>query len=1547
MKCSTVVWRGGNILFVALLVSLCSYHDNGLQSFWGWRAVGVEAATTPLRIIFTGSIEGNYDKRKSDFGRRYGGLPYLASEINSQKQDATGKSIPTLTVDCGQHRSVGLLDTIDLGQVAIEYFHHLKYDVIGIGQDDFLAGVSNLLEGLKLAPSGLQTKMVASNLKFGALLANEFWSLMSQFVVLTAVVPGSAAGSSPSVKVGVVSFVDPNLCQITACEVNGTSILEPQPIVTSINNNVATMKAQNPDIDIVVCLLTGFLGEHVVDQELVVQLNVDVLLYTYEFQGTETGNSPFYGIQDQPHPVQLSRPENKGILIVGGAPYSGTIGVLDLQVDKATKQATLDLTTPGSRNLISPVLQCAAAANSGVTLEVGCTQPDATVEAIVVNRESKMNAVISEVIGYNNKFMHGNPEVCRFTECRTGSLVTKALYDYAIFAGKPCDIAITNGGSIRANLSEGNLTLSDLYKAFPFNDVIKRSNITGKDLLALMENGLSKVVRNKSSESISQAFDNGGTGRFLHYSGAHVYYNSNDDPGSRVHSVFVESQTIKGPLGYRKIDTQVYYTICASSFLTGGGDEFTFGSANVPDLIQYDKTLQEVLRWYMVRHANLSISVPPPYANPLQLPADCNCPLPRVTDVDETLLCPSGCYHGVCLSNSTCSCSSFAWGGSSCNTFLPADQRSCSEKYRLAESYLWHFDFAIDEYEEGSISMLLFQMTALVTWIIVTTYIWRVDLSFWSLTSRFPQIEQDDPDFWDGFTVYELKRQDQNYLRFVALAFEGIQFATVPLVARTEWDWNSGFNILIEFASGTIEEVWFYWVIVFLTILYIVYSIILYFELDAVIEKTTVGKFFIAPCTTFLLIYSSAGYIPALTLLSTAMNCHYISELKYNTTYIDLVDSTLTSVGSVPDGGISFQYEDLYVPQLDCMICFTTKHWVMLVVSFTLLIVYIPLSSYTCYMWQEFSDCQTLQLRFNPKYILMLTAVKTTMVIGRVFFAVVPALYLSILILIFSFCSYICVFGKPCIFLPANYWGAVGFVVGVINSIALLVLIIMEDSFDGDGFIPTLIIASVFLISLIALITICSFKAPLVLESSIGARSGKDILKSMMYATKHRRSEIRALATTPNDSNCEISHTFGDAGWFYKMFANYSGGNEKEGSSPLSSNHCQRTGFKANVMTDRMSGDSGVRRGSVTIRASFMGHEVKKNSIASLDESSAFGSNQLGKIAAHRSSVRNRNQRSSAKDGGTELLMSVRERMAWKEIILALDECLVSVEKKDEILSKIAEHNHRTYNETGDMVDYKALEEDTVLLEFYIRLRTFLKALKSKKPIMLLSHYFMSELELNGGGINHIEGDSLRKIRHSYRAAILNMCESVVVSQMDINVINSETIQGEVLRKNTLVINGGNARAITSSKEPHMPPYVEVEGKVNTQESSASIASKKLSVGISEGRSKSSVDLSDILNMMKHKDTRISQMINSNEVGEGDEKERGGQIDSKLCVSISGEKVQTTNPVSVFSAGDSRDGSGEARYQQSSVPEEVVEELEAEEMVEDILDLGVPEEEAS
>ena len=428
----------------------------------------------PLRLLFTSDIKGAYLSESVDSSQDFGGLSYLHSVIESQRADAKANNIPTIVLDTGSARGIGLADVLGDGLMLRDYFTNAAYDLLCIGQNDLLLGLDRYLD----AKQGGDFTILSSNTVISGPEKDRAASLIKKFAVIDAKVPG---GGGPTVKVGFASVLSEQLCVWTSCHVDGVQSINVTDMISSGKNVINDMKASHPDLQVVVLVLSWITDNHFdvgIGQNF--ELDLDVLLYSYRFGTTRQGykttsyvSPPYFGVASRPHPLAMHSVLGSGqSLIVGANPDKGTgVGVLSLDVDDV---AGVTLST-AHRSLIVPVWHCPSTA----PFPSGCVSPSAATQANVTAHLAAAKAASKVAVGVNKIFLSGEKYICRFKSCGTGSLGAMALLWKSRQQNNSCDFAIANAGAIRGNFTVGNITAEDVLIAYPFNDNIKRVVING------------------------------------------------------------------------------------------------------------------------------------------------------------------------------------------------------------------------------------------------------------------------------------------------------------------------------------------------------------------------------------------------------------------------------------------------------------------------------------------------------------------------------------------------------------------------------------------------------------------------------------------------------------------------------------------------------------------------------------------------------------------------------------------------------------------------------------------------------------------------------------------------------------------------------------------------------------------------------------------------------------------------------------------------------------------------------------------------------------
>jgi 5'-nucleotidase / UDP-sugar diphosphatase len=214
-------------------------------------------------------------------------------------------------------------------------------------------------------------------------------------------------------------------------------------------------------------------------------------------------------------------------LIVSAGEYTKNLGVVELSfegnklVDKKAKLISKD--------------------------EAAAITPDTEVEKVIADIEESFKPILSEVIGKTAVTLDGEREQVRKGETNLGNLVTDAMID-----ASGADIAITNGGGFRASIPEGPITVGNIINVFPFGNYVLTKKLTGAQIKAALENGVSDYPESK--------------GAFPHISGMTFSIDPSLPAGKRVHSM-----KFKGEL--MSMDKE--YLVATSDFLAAGGDEYT------------------------------------------------------------------------------------------------------------------------------------------------------------------------------------------------------------------------------------------------------------------------------------------------------------------------------------------------------------------------------------------------------------------------------------------------------------------------------------------------------------------------------------------------------------------------------------------------------------------------------------------------------------------------------------------------------------------------------------------------------------------------------------------------------------------------------------------------------------------------------------------------------------------------------------------------------------------------------------------------------------
>lgn len=175
----------------------------------------------------------------------------------------------------------------------------------------------------------------------------------------------------------------------------------------------------------------------------------------------------------------------------------------------------------------------------------GVTPDPAVLEAVKKVEESN-RPFLERVVGTSDVLLEGVREKVRTGETNLGDLLADAMIDVS-----GADVAITNGGGIRASIPAGNITMEQVITSFPFTNYPVKLEVKGEVILKALEFGV-----DKAPEVV---------GKFPQVGGMTFKYDPKQPAGSRVFDVLVKGEAL---------DLQKTYTLVTNDFMAIGGDGY-------------------------------------------------------------------------------------------------------------------------------------------------------------------------------------------------------------------------------------------------------------------------------------------------------------------------------------------------------------------------------------------------------------------------------------------------------------------------------------------------------------------------------------------------------------------------------------------------------------------------------------------------------------------------------------------------------------------------------------------------------------------------------------------------------------------------------------------------------------------------------------------------------------------------------------------------------------------------------------------------------------
>ncbi|ORZ40200.1 Metallo-dependent phosphatase-like protein [Catenaria anguillulae PL171] len=427
-----------------------------------------------------------------------GGAPQFLTVLNRERAHLP-EGMPSTTLFSGDVFSPSLESAVSKGSHLVPVLNLLGIDASVYGNHDFDFGVPQLIQ-------------MASKCNFPWLISNvweESGELLAKGQEFTILERGG-------IKIGVIGLVErewldtivslpPNLVFKDFVEIGRTlarRLRGPEfgcHMVVALTHmrmpNDEQLAAQVPEIDLV-------LGGH--DHDVQIARDVD-----------------------------LGAPRNReGVAVVKSGTDFRDLGVITVDFDKDMKVVNVQVrhtqVLPGEKE----------------TPEVA---------VLLTDIQEQLAKKLQKAVAVSETLLDARSSTVRLQESALGSFVadvSRRAYD--------ADVALLCGGTIRSDMTyQGEITIRDIMEIFPFEDPLVVIDISGAQLLAALENGVSKWPKQE--------------GRFPQVSGIAFTFDPSRPEGHRI----VESHLTCSKFENQAVDLAQTYRVVTRNYLAEGHDGFS------------------------------------------------------------------------------------------------------------------------------------------------------------------------------------------------------------------------------------------------------------------------------------------------------------------------------------------------------------------------------------------------------------------------------------------------------------------------------------------------------------------------------------------------------------------------------------------------------------------------------------------------------------------------------------------------------------------------------------------------------------------------------------------------------------------------------------------------------------------------------------------------------------------------------------------------------------------------------------------------------------
>lgn len=490
-------------------------------------AASVDTAVTSsdtITILHTNDVHGRIEESSGVIGDAK-----LATIVNQER--AKGE---TILLDAGDAFQGMPISNSSQGEDMAAIMNLIGYDAMAVGNHEFDFGLDQIKKYKELLTFPLLSSNTYVNgsrlFQASTIIDKDTTKVGDEFVVIGVTTPETATKTHPDNIIGV-NFTDP---------------------ITEVNQVIAEIEAR-----------AAAEGKTYPNYIILAHLGVDPTT-PVEWQGSTLAQAL----------SENSQLAGKKVIVIDG--HSHTVQTATYGDNVTYNQTGSYLNNIGKITLNSAqVLASIIPAYEAKTVEA-----DPTIAAMVAQIKARYDAENATVVIDNSPVeLNGDRSNVRVRETNLGNAVADALLAYGQTGfAHPTDLAVTNGGGLRATIAKDKaVTKGDIIAVLPFGNSIAQIQVSGQDIKDMFQKSLSAITQVDKTTGAAILDENGqplleASGGFLHVAGARVFYDTNLASDARILAIDIWDRASQS---YQPLDLSRTYYLATNDFLAAGGDGYT------------------------------------------------------------------------------------------------------------------------------------------------------------------------------------------------------------------------------------------------------------------------------------------------------------------------------------------------------------------------------------------------------------------------------------------------------------------------------------------------------------------------------------------------------------------------------------------------------------------------------------------------------------------------------------------------------------------------------------------------------------------------------------------------------------------------------------------------------------------------------------------------------------------------------------------------------------------------------------------------------------